>query len=210
MQEKVYEIFLNESLEIVIVFDSAGRILFCNRAAEEELGYPEGMIGVPMANVLIKEFETGKTCNDVFAFLKEKREAFCYRFNETCFRAMVRIAFDSSRERYYFFALNEEKNEKLEHEIGLVKEMAEQAVRVRDEFVANMTHELRTPLNGIHGHVENLKDGCLTSEQRKTLEIIEGCCNNMSSIINNILDFSKLEAGRLNWRNVVLRYGNAG
>lgn len=197
MQEKAFEILMNESLEIIFVFNGAGRVLICNRAAEEELGYPEGMMGVPVSTVLIKEFEKTKDCKEVMEQLQNKGQTFCYRFNGTCFRASIRIFYDVTKGHYYFFALNEEKNEKLEYEIDAVKQMAEQAIGVRNEFVANVTHELRTPVNGIRGHVENLKDGCLTSEQRKTLDIISGCCNNMCSIINNILDFSKLEAGKI-------------
>ncbi len=197
MQEKSFEILMNEALEMIIVFDSAGRVLVCNRAAEEELGYLEGMIGVPISAVLIKEFEKEHSCKEVMELLKGKGQVFCYRLNGTCFRAAIRVYCDTSKERYYFFALNEEKNAKLEHEIDAIKQMAEQAIGVRNEFVANVTHELRTPVNGIRGHVENLRESCLTSEQRKTLDIIANCCKNMGAIINNILDFSKLEAGKI-------------
>ena len=197
IQGNAFEILMRESLEIIIVFDNAGRILFSNRTAEEELGYLEGMIGVPISAVLIKEFEAEKDCKNVMEQLKERGQTFCYRLNKTCFRADIKVACDEAAKRYYFFALNEEKNEKLEHEMDAVKEMAEQAIGVRNEFVANVTHELRTPVNGIRGHVENLKETRMTTEQRQTLEIIENCCSNMSSMINNILDFSKLEAGKI-------------
>lgn len=197
MQEAEYQTLMEESLEIIIVFDGMGRILFSNRTAEEELGYPEGMIGIPIAKVLIQEFEVRRECREVMQQLADRGQTFCYRMNETCFRAAVRVSYNQAKDRYYFFALNEEKNEKMERKIEQIKVMTEQALGACNEFVANMTHELRTPVNGIRGHVENLKEGCLTSEQRRTLEIIEGCCNNMSSIINNILDFSKLEAGKI-------------
>ena len=62
--------------------------------------------------------------------------------------------------------------------------------------MANVTHELRTPLNGIIGHVKDLRSGGLAENQVKTIEIIEHCADNMMKLINNILDFSKLEAGK--------------
>ena len=72
----------------------------------------------------------------------------------------------------------------------------EETIKVRNEFVANVTHELRTPVNGIRGHVTNLLEAGVTGEVKNTLDIIIRCCENMSAIINNILDFSKLEAGK--------------
>ena len=63
-------------------------------------------------------------------------------------------------------------------------------------MVANVTHELRTPVNGVLGLAQNLLDTELDSEQRENVELIEQCCRNMIKIINNILDFSKLQAGK--------------
>ena len=63
-------------------------------------------------------------------------------------------------------------------------------------MVANVTHELRTPVNGVLGLAQNLLDTNLDSEQRENIELIEQCCRNMIKIINNILDFSKLQAGK--------------
>ena len=72
----------------------------------------------------------------------------------------------------------------------------EQNLKARDSFVANITHELRTPVNGIKGHVKNLLDLETEPSKKSTLGIIIQCCNNMEKIINNLLDFSKMEAGK--------------
>lgn len=64
------------------------------------------------------------------------------------------------------------------------------------ELVANVTHDLRTPLNGIICHIKNFKTSNLDDNQIKSIEIIEHCADNMMKLINNILDFSKLEAGK--------------
>ncbi len=69
-------------------------------------------------------------------------------------------------------------------------------MKVKSEFVANVTHELRTPVNGILGNARELLDEEQNEKNEKSLRLIERCCGDMNKIINNILDFSKLEAGK--------------
>ena len=66
----------------------------------------------------------------------------------------------------------------------------------QERFVSDVSHELRTPLNGIIGHVKDLRSIGLNDNQISSIEIIEHCADNMMKLINNILDFSKLEAGK--------------
>lgn len=88
------------------------------------------------------------------------------------------------------------EREFLSREVERIKQEAEQAMKVKSEFVANVTHELRTPVNGVLGNVRELLERDLDSETEKLLRIVERCCGDMNKIINNILDFSKLEAGK--------------
>jgi len=83
-----------------------------------------------------------------------------------------------------------------EKQMTLAREEQKKTEQIRTEFVANVTHELRTPLNGIIGHVKDLRLSNLDDNQTRSIEIIEHCADNMMKLINNILDFSKLEAGK--------------
>ena len=82
-------------------------------------------------------------------------------------------------------------------ELDLAKKRAQEAARIKSEFLANMSHELRTPLNGVIGFTRQMLKTGLGTTQRDYMLTIERSANNLLSIINDVLDFSKLEAGRL-------------
>lgn len=82
-------------------------------------------------------------------------------------------------------------------ELDLAKKRAQEAARIKSEFLANMSHELRTPLNGVIGFTRLTLKTDLNQTQRDHLHTIDRSANNLLSIINDVLDFSKLEAGKL-------------
>ena len=93
-------------------------------------------------------------------------------------------------------------DERLENEV--LREQAEDlarreagANRAKSEFLATVTHELRTPLNGVMGMVQAMANDPLDDTQRQRLEIIRGSGQSLLQIINNVLDISKIEVGRL-------------
>lgn len=82
-------------------------------------------------------------------------------------------------------------------ELDLAKKRAQEAARIKSEFLANMSHELRTPLNGVIGFTRQVMKTPLSATQIDYLHTIERSANNLLTIINDVLDFSKLEAGKL-------------
>ncbi|EDH4720289.1 two-component sensor histidine kinase BarA [Salmonella enterica subsp. enterica serovar Enteritidis] len=82
-------------------------------------------------------------------------------------------------------------------ELDLAKKRTQEAARIKSEFLANMSHELRTPLNGVIGFTRLTLKTELNPTQRDHLNTIERSANNLLAIINDVLDFSKLEAGKL-------------
>jgi len=82
-------------------------------------------------------------------------------------------------------------------ELKKAKELAEESLKVKNEFLANMSHEIRTPLNAVIGFTDLLLETKLTSEQQLHLETMRNSGEILLSLINNVLDLSKLESKKL-------------
>ena len=92
----------------------------------------------------------------------------------------------------------------LERDLVEAREIAEQSSKAKENFLANMSHEIRTPMNAIIGLTQQLEKSKLDKQQRTYIETINKATENLLIIINDILDVSKIEAGKLDIENIEL------
>lgn len=183
---------------MIFYFSSDGRVIECNSSAYEQLGFE---VGEEMwIQYLLR---TCTKIDDGYIVIQEGDfdeyfETSIYRKNQTCFPVQIRVALLAGETEIFGVcrACNIIQQNRTQRELLYAKEGIEEAQKERNEFVANVTHELRTPVNGVMGLAQTLLDTELTKEQRETVDLIDHCCKNMIKIINNILDFSKIQAGK--------------
>jgi len=92
--------------------------------------------------------------------------------------------------------LHTKKLIEVNQKLSIEKQKAENALKIKSEFLANMSHEIRTPLNAMFGFIKLLEEKELDEESKKYLEVIEKSGESVLTIINDILDLSKIESGK--------------
>lgn len=191
---------IEDALEIILMFDGSGKIAYANAAARKKLGYESesGICAKYISDVFPNTFKQKEDRFETdYQFGQEQQNLVAYRSNLTCFPVEAKIlSSDVQSGLYICMAHDILEKEFLGREVEQVRQEAQEAGRVKSEFVANVTHELRTPVNGVLGNVKELLDFVTDERTLKSLRLIERCCGDMNKIINNILDFSKLEAGK--------------
>jgi len=99
-------------------------------------------------------------------------------------------------------AVSEEAAKRAESVMRDARDLAERTARARSAFLANMSHEIRTPMNAVLGFVELILDTELTTEQRRALELVRSSSEALLMILNDILDYSKIEAEHLELESI--------
>jgi signal transduction histidine kinase/CheY-like chemotaxis protein len=113
------------------------------------------------------------------------------------FNKMIEKLAESQREVRQHQELLEERIEQRTAELRIAMGKALAASEAKGEFLANISHELRTPMNGVLGMMDIVLDTPLTPEQRDHVETAQRCAYSLLALLNDVLDLSKIEAGRM-------------
>ncbi|WP_256004302.1 hybrid sensor histidine kinase/response regulator [Pedobacter deserti] len=185
------------------IADQSGRILYVNKSFCEFLGLEANYI----TGKLFKELHPGRSLNFENPSLRadphlspfETEEVVHIDGEKNYFFTRKFPLRDATGQTYAFAIISRNITERILSEEGLRKsrEEAEHARLTQEQFMANISHEIRTPMNGVMGMAELLKATPLTEEQAEYVGIISQSSNNLMVLINDVLDFAKIEAGRL-------------
>jgi signal transduction histidine kinase/ActR/RegA family two-component response regulator len=110
---------------------------------------------------------------------------------------------DGTRVLYTLFLRDITVQAKFEEGLRQARDAAERADRAKSDFLAVITHELRTPLNGVIGMTGLLLDGSLDAQSRRYAETLREAGEHLLQLINDVLDFTKLEANRLSFEEIL-------
>lgn len=199
----LFEQIINSAIEIFLSYDDDKRILMMNESARKELMYTDNDMGTSVSRLFQNEDMSEITYDGII------RQMMIYRSNQTCFRAQVKaIKTDSQISPYVLMIRNISDQYALEKAAEIARKETEATAKVKTEFVANVTHELRTPVNGILGNTNILLENEADPEKIGLLNTISKSCGAMNELINGILDFSKLDAGKFTLENRKFNFRN--
>ncbi|MDP4185829.1 MAG: PAS domain S-box protein [Bacteroidota bacterium] len=188
----------------IMITTKEGQIEYVNPVFEESSGYKLSEIRNLSYPILRTEITSDKVYQDLLNSLSSGKDwngEFLYkRKDNTSYWVSVSISSirDTSGEVTHYLVIEKDVTENKLNELQLVKskEKAEESDKLKSAFLANMSHEIRTPLNSIMGFSELLNDDRIgKKESAQYIDLIQKSGNQLLSIINDILDISKIEAG---------------
>jgi len=201
-EERFRKLF--EQSNDAIFIHQAGRIIDVNQRACEMLGYSkEQLLTMEIADLYPQEGFTESSKKITTPQGLNSIESILF---ETVFRkadgTVVAVEISSGiidREKKIIQGIARDITERkrTEAELQKAKEEAETANRTKTEFLASMSHEIRTPMNAIIGMADLLLETQLTPEQQQYVQVFQSAGENLLTIINDIIDISKVEAGHV-------------
>jgi PAS domain S-box-containing protein len=216
-EERYRELFENAN-DVIFLHDLKGRIITVNRATEHLTGYSRAELQGKRFEELVAPEARDQTQDNIRAHLGGSATQHyelpilskfgTHRFLEVSTRIVHRrghpfaiqgIGRDITERKLAQQRLLESSRELQikNEELSTALHLAREATQIKEQFLANTSHELRTPMNGIMGMINLLKNTDLTADQREYADAVSQCANDLLTIINDLLDLSQIEAGRV-------------
>ncbi len=224
--ESLAHALINAALDAVLIVDTAGHVMEANPACERILGYTADQLEShpPLGSIMQPATADGKESHEVTDLQLTESSSFVSRgplnrllkdatgrrievrlrrSNDNWFEAEISahpLTIENSN-GWAIFIRDITRRKNTEKELRTAKENAELASIAKSEFVANVSHELRTPLTGIIGLHELLQNTEMDDQQREYLDLARLSAGNLLTLIDDLLDFSKIESHQLELEN---------
>ena len=201
--EEKFKGLFNNSSDAVLLFNEH-RILDCNPESLSVFGKftKKEMMMEHVPSLFIDDLDSDffkKKMKEVKLHQMIAFECQCLR-NEVPFVAEVHLHYLAFKDRFLYQAVVRDISERKKIETNLIKskELAEDAARAKTEFLSTMSHEIRTPLNGVIGMIDVILDGNPDLAIQEDLKTIKYSADNLLHVVNGVLDYNKIEAGKMN------------
>jgi len=203
--EKKYRTLIEDAADVVFRCDYNGHFTFVNHRALQLTGYTEEeLIGKHFTFLVVPEMgeKVGMFYKNQF---KELTRETILEFKVACKdgstkwveQTVVMIKNGEKIEGFQCIVRDVSIRKQLEAQLVAAKEEAEEATKAKEMFLASMSHEIRTPMNGVIGMANLLEGTQLTPEQKEYVSGISGSSERLLTVINDILDLSKINAGKI-------------
>lgn len=203
-----FEESVTTSLDAIIMINEQGDVILFNPAAEKLFGYSlDEVKGKDMGDLIIPEKYRSTHNEDIKHYLETGEGSFAnnrieiegIHKNGTVFdmELAIKDIQGPAGKLFIGYARDITKRKQSEKDLLEAKINAEVANRAKASFLAMISHEIRTPLNGVLGILGLLDDGSLNTTQKKLIKTANRSGRSLMNIINDVLNFSKLEAGKL-------------
>ena len=201
------QIILDNVVDAIITINEKGSIQTFNKGAQELFQYKETEVLNRNIKMLMPDPDRSQHDKYLQRYLTSKsphiigigREVIGLKKDGTEFPMDLAISQVNLHDRIIFTGIIRDISQRKEFESALLeaKKLSDEANKAKSSFLANMSHEIRTPLNGILGLTQLTLDTDLKPSQNDFLKKIQSSSQNLMTIINDILDVSKIEAGKL-------------